>query len=114
MSDCLFCRIIAGEIPSTRVYEDEDTFAFRDIQPQAPVHVLVVPKRHIPNWLDAAGETDAALAKLWRAAAEVARLEGIDASGVRLISNAGADARQTVSHLHLHVLGGAPLSERMA
>ena len=114
MKDCLFCKIAAGEIPSTRVYEDDEVLAFRDIAPQAPVHVLVIPKKHVGGWYDAQGETDAALAHLMRAAAQVAKMEGIADSGFRVVSNCGPDARQTVPHLHLHVLGGREMSDGMA
>lgn len=114
MNDCLFCKIAAGEIPSTKVYEDETVLAFRDIAPQAPTHVLVIPKKHVSGWADAAGEDDAALAHLWRVAAAVAKSEGIVESGFRIVSNCGADAQQTVKHLHLHVLGGNAMAGEMA
>lgn len=113
MNDCLFCKIINGEIPSKKVYENEQVFAFYDIAPQAPVHVLVVPKTHAANVLEAArhkGLFDACLT----ACAEVARLTGIDQSGFRVVSNAGPDACQSVSHLHFHVMGGRQLSGEMA
>ena len=114
MNDCLFCKIAAGEIPSAKVYEDGEVLAFRDIAPQAPTHVLVIPKKHISGWADAQNEDDATLARLWRAAAAVAKMEGIADSGFRIVSNCGADAQQTVRHLHLHVLGGKPMSGEMA
>ena len=114
MDGCLFCKIAAGEIPSSKVYEDEDVLAFRDIAPQAPVHVLVIPKKHVSGWYDAQGESDAALAKLVRTAATVAKLEGVVESGFRVVSNCGKDAQQSVSHLHLHVLGGREMSGEMA
>ena len=114
MDNCLFCKIAAGEIPSTKVYEDEDVLAFRDIAPQAPVHVLVIPKKHVSGWYDAQGEDDTALAKLVRTAAAVAKMEGIVDSGFRVVSNCGADAQQSVKHLHLHVLGGRAMSGEMA
>ena len=114
MSDCLFCKIAAGEIPSTKVYEDETTLAFRDIAPQAPVHVLVIPKKHVSGWDDAQGESDETLAHLMRVAAQVAKSEGIVESGFRVVSNCGDDAQQTVKHLHLHVLGGKKMDGRMA
>ena len=114
MNDCLFCKIAAGEIPSTKVYEDGEVLAFRDIAPQAPTHVLVIPKKHISGWADAQNEDDATLARLWRAAAAVAKMEGIADSGFRIVSNCGADAQQTVRHLNLHVLGGKPMSGEMA
>lgn len=114
MNDCLFCKIAAGEIPSTKVYEDEHVLAFRDIAPQAPVHVLVIPKKHVSGWYDAKDEDDAQLARLMRAAATVAKMEGVVESGFRVVSNCGADAQQTVKHLHLHVLGGREMEGRMA
>lgn len=114
MNDCLFCKIAAGEIPSTKVYEDEQVLAFRDIAPQAPVHVLVIPKKHISGWYDAKDEDDALLAHLMRVAANVARMEGVVDSGFRVVSNCGADAQQTVRHLHLHVLGGRTMAGEMA
>lgn len=114
MNDCLFCKIAAGQIPSTKVYEDEQVLAFRDIAPQAPVHVLVIPKKHISGWYDAKDEDDALLAHLMRVAAKVAELEGIVDSGFRVVSNCGADAQQTVKHLHLHVLGGKTMAGEMA
>ena len=108
--DCLFCKIIAGEIPCTKVYEDEKVFAFRDINPQAPVHVLLVPKKHMKNILECDGETAAALTK---AIAEVAKLEGVAENGFRIVSNCGKHGCQSVEHLHIHLLGGKQLSERM-
>lgn len=114
MNDCLFCKIAAGEIPSTKVYEDEHVLAFRDIAPQAPVHVLVIPKKHVSGWYDAKDEDDALLAHLMRVAANVAKMEGIVDSGFRVVSNCGADAQQTVRHLHLHVLGGRTMAGEMA
>ena len=112
--DCLFCKIAAGQIPSTKVYEDEQVLAFRDIAPQAPVHVLVIPKKHISGWYDAKDEDDALLAHLMRVAAKVAELEGIVDSGFRVVSNCGEDAGQTVQHLHFHILGGKKLALEMA
>ena len=114
MNDCLFCKIAAGQIPSTKVYENEQVLAFRDIAPQAPVHVLVIPKKHVSGWYDAKDEDDALLAHLMRVAAKVAELEGIVDSGFRVVSNCGADAQQTVKHLHLHVLGGKTMAGEMA
>ena len=111
MSDCLFCRIVAGEIPSNKVYENDRVFAFRDINPQAPVHVLIVPKRHMDNALQCDGETAAALAE---AVGIVARQEGVAESGFRLVSNCGRDGAQSVNHLHVHLLGGKALKEKMA
>ena len=108
--NCIFCKIIAGEIPSTKVYEDENTLAFRDLNPQAPVHVLVVPKQHVANVLECTPEIAAALLATVQ---KVAQLEGIDQTGFRVLTNCGKDGCQSVEHLHLHVLGGAQLSEKM-
>ena len=109
--DCLFCKIIAGDIPCTKVYEDEKVLAFRDINPQAPVHVLVVPKKHMANILECDGETIAALTE---AIQKIAAQENIDKDGFRIISNCGKNGAQSVNHLHIHVLGGKQLSETMA
>ena len=107
---CIFCKIVAGGIPAEKVYEDDGTIAFRDINPQAPVHVLVIPREHIAS-LDAAGEADAAkLGQLMLAAARVARQEGLSESGYRTVVNTGAGAGQSVFHLHVHVLGGRELA----
>lgn len=109
-SNCLFCRIVAGEVPAKIVREDEETIAFRDIQPRAPTHVLVIPKRHIAS-VDAMQDEDApTVGSLYLAAREIARDEGIADSGYRLVINNGADAGQSVHHIHLHVLGGRELS----
>jgi histidine triad (HIT) family protein len=116
MSDCIFCRIAAGEIPATLVHEDARVIAFRDVNPQAPVHVLVVPRRHVDSLaaLDADdGGEDAALgAALLAAVARVARAEGLDdpARGFRVVANTGPEGGQSVGHLHLHVLGGRTLA----
>jgi len=110
--DCLFCKIIAGEIPSTKVYEDESVYAFRDIQPQAPVHVLVVPKTHIASADEVNGENAALVAKIFEAIPKIAKAEGL-MNGYRVITNCGEDGCQSVKHLHFHVLGGKKLSERM-
>ncbi len=108
--DCLFCKIVAGDIPSEKVYETENVFAFRDINPGAPTHVLVIPKRHIARMIDAEPEDAALLGELFLAANEVARLEGIDQRGVRYVVNTNKDAGQLVFHIHLHVIGGRELS----
>lgn len=110
MSDCLFCKIIAGEIPSTAVYEDETTYAFRDISPQAPVHVLIVPRQHIARISDAASANEALLGHLLLVAAEVARQEGISDAGYRLVVNCGTHGQQAVEHLHVHIVGGRQMN----
>ncbi len=109
-ADCLFCRIIAGEIPSASVYDDAEVYAFRDINPGAPTHVLVVPKRHIRDIAAAEAEDGALLLALARAANEIARREGVAESGYRLVWNVGPDAGQSVFHLHLHLLGGRAMA----
>ena len=110
MADCLFCRIVAGEIPAAIVAETESTVAFRDIAPQAPTHVLVVPRDHHENAaMLATGDPDL-LAELVADAAAVAAAEGIEHSGYRMVLNTGPDSGQTVFHVHLHVLGGTPLA----
>ena len=111
MSDCLFCKIITGEIPGKTVFENDKVYAFRDINPQAPVHVLIVPKKHMDNILECDAETAAALTDAIRA---IARQEGVAESGFRVISNCGHDGAQSVKHLHIHLLGGKALPERMA
>jgi histidine triad (HIT) family protein len=110
MADCIFCRIIAGEIPSTRVYQDDAVYAFRDINPAAPSHILVVPRRHIAT-LDDANDGDAALlGSLMTTARTLAREEGLVEGGYRVVMNVGAGAGQSVFHIHLHVLGGRALA----
>ena len=106
--DCLFCRIIAGEIPSNKVYEDESMLAFHDINPEAPVHVLVIPKTHIPSMDGVSAENSACVAKIFEKIPDIARLAGIT-NGYRVISNCGEDAAQSVLHLHFHILGGTKL-----
>ncbi|MDR0490910.1 MAG: histidine triad nucleotide-binding protein [Oscillospiraceae bacterium] len=107
MPDCIFCKIIAGEIPSQRVYEDDNVYAFRDITPQAPVHILIIPKEHIASAADLSAENSHLAARCLEAAAKIAKSEGISA-GFRIITNSGADGGQTVFHLHFHLLGGKP------
>ena len=110
MDNCLFCKIIAGEIPSTKVYEDDKVYAFRDIHPQAPVHVLIVPRKHMDNILECDADTATALTDAIRA---IAAQEGVAESGFRVISNCGRDGAQSVEHLHFHLLGGAQMQGRM-
>ena len=112
MEDCLFCKIIAGEIPSTKVYEDEYVFAFRDINPQTPVHILVVPKKHICCANAVNEDNSLYVAKCFEAIAKVAKDEGLD-NGYRVINNCGEDGGQTVMHLHFHLLGGVRFSDKM-
>jgi len=110
---CLFCKIIAGEIPSTKVYEDDRILAFRDIAPQAPTHILVVPKAHIADCNDVTGENSAVIAHIFEKIPAIAAAEGL-VNGYRVVSNCGSDAGQTVQHLHFHILGGKPLALEMA
>ncbi|HLJ68176.1 MAG TPA: histidine triad nucleotide-binding protein [Chloroflexota bacterium] len=110
MADCLFCRIVSGELPAERVYEDADVVAFRDINPAAPVHVLVVPRRHVATLTDAGdGEVDL-LGRVLAAAAKVAGQEGLSERGFRSVINTGPDAQQSVQHVHVHVLGGRSMT----
>jgi histidine triad (HIT) family protein len=111
-NDCLFCAIAAGEIPSTKVYEDENVFAFRDINPQAPVHILVIPKEHVSGVSAITAENSALVARCFEAIAKIAAQEKLE-KGFRVISNCGPDAGQTVMHLHFHVLAGKEMGERI-
>ncbi|NLG24256.1 MAG: histidine triad nucleotide-binding protein [Clostridiales bacterium] len=114
MEDCIFCKIVAGEVPCAKVFENDKILAFRDIQPQAKVHVLIVPKRHVADIVELAGLRNGLMANIAEAAAQIAHAEGVDKSGFRLVTNCGPDAQQTVGHLHFHLMGGEKLSERMA
>lgn len=109
MSDCLFCRIIAGDIPAKKVYEDDRVFAFEDIRPGAPTHVLFVPKKHIPGLAEAAAEDESILGYLQLSAARLARERKLS-GGFRTVLNVGPDAGQSVFHLHLHLIGGRHMS----
>jgi histidine triad (HIT) family protein len=109
MSDCLFCKIAAGEIPAEKIYEDEEILAFRDIQPAAPVHFLVIPKKHIPTLMDTEAGDSLLLGKLLFKGQELACSEGLEEGGARFVMNCKADGGQTVNHIHLHVLGGRSL-----
>ncbi len=113
MSNCLFCKIAAGEIPSTKVYEDELVLAFRDIAPQAPIHILVIPKTHIPSVDGITAENSALVAHIFEQIPAIAAKEGL-VNGYRVVSNCGPDAGQTVPHLHFHILGGHTLNTDMA
>lgn len=108
-TDCLFCKIIAGEIPSTKVYEDEHVYAFEDISPMMPVHTLIVPKNHYDNIAE--NIPDVELAALMKAVKTVAELKGVKDSGFRTMINTNDDAYQTVHHLHVHVLGGEKMND---
>ncbi len=111
--DCLFCKIVAGEIPSQKVYEDDAVYAFRDIAPQAPTHILVVPKAHISSADEIDTENSALVARIFEVIPEIARLEGLK-NGYRIVSNIGEDGCQSVKHIHFHILGGKKLTETMA
>ena len=113
MENCLFCKIIAGDIPSTKVYEDDSVLAFRDIAPQAPTHILVIPKTHIASVAEITAENSGVVAHSFAVIAKVAAQEGLE-NGYRVVSNCGDHAGQTVHHLHFHILGGKQLSLEMA
>ena len=112
MNDCIFCKIAAGVIPSTKVYEDETVLAFRDINPQAPVHILVIPKAHIASAAEVTEENADAVAACFKVIAKIAKQEKLD-NGFRVISNVGEDAGQTVKHLHFHILAGVNMGEKI-
>ena len=108
--DCIFCKIVAGEIPSKKIYEDELAFAFRDINPQAPTHALIIPRPHIASLADAGESDEALLGHLLLVAARIARDEGLSEAGYRTVINTGAGAGQSVFHIHVHVIGGRRLA----
>lgn len=113
MEDCIFCKIIKGEIPSDKVYEDDEILAFKDIQPAAPIHVLVIPKKHITNLMEIS-ETDSELmGKIVVAMQKVAKQLGVDEKGFRIISNCGPDSGQEVMHLHFHLLAGRTMGPKI-
>ena len=111
--NCLFCKIVAGDIPSTKVYEDDKILAFRDINPQAPTHILVIPKAHIASVAEINADNAAVVAHIFTVIPQIAAAEGL-VNGYRVVSNCGDDAGQTVHHLHFHILGGKALSLEMA
>ncbi len=110
--DCIFCKIIKGEIPSTKVYEDDKCLAFRDINPQTPVHILMVPKTHIASAANLTEPDEALIGHIFTSIAKIAKEEHLD-KGFRVITNSGKDAGQTVDHLHFHVMGGVTMGERL-
>ena len=110
--DCIFCKIIAGDIPSSKVYEDEKVYAFRDINPMAPVHVLIVPKCHTASADEVNADNSAYVARIFEVIPEIAKAEGL-ANGYRVVTNCGEHGCQSVKHLHFHLLGGKQLSESM-
>ena len=110
--DCLFCKIIEGEIPSTKVFENEYVYAFRDINPQMPVHIIVVPKEHMASADEVSEKNSLYVAKIFEAVPQIAKAEGL-ANGYRVITNCGDDACQSVKHLHFHILGGGKMTDKM-
>lgn len=113
MENCIFCRIVKGEIPSSKVFEDDKVLAFNDIHPAAPVHVVIIPKAHVPTLMDLKPGDSALLASLGNAVQEVARIRGIDKSGFRTVINTNKEGGQIIFHLHVHVLGGRQLEDAM-
>ena len=113
MANCIFCMIAEGTIPSTKVYEDETVLAFRDINPMAPTHILVIPKEHIPSVDGITAENSAVVAHIFEVIPQIAKAENLE-NGYRVVSNCGEHAGQTVHHLHFHILGGKQLSLEMA
>ncbi len=111
--DCLFCKISTGDIPSSKVYEDENVYAFRDIAPQAPVHILVIPKKHIASVDEINTQNSFLVAKIFEVIPMIAKKEGL-ADGYRVVSNIGENGCQSVKHIHFHILGGKKLTETMA
>ncbi len=109
MTDCLFCKIIKGEIPSNKIYEDEYVYAFHDISPQAPVHFLVIPKEHIVSANEINANNSVYVSKCFEAISKITKELGIDENGYRVVNNCGEDGQQTVKHLHFHILGGRSL-----
>jgi histidine triad (HIT) family protein len=113
MTDCIFCKIIAGDIPSSNVFRDEQVTAFRDLNPAAPTHILIVPNKHIDSINMLAEDDEPLIGHLFTTAKKIAAQEGIAKGGYRLVINTNADAGQTVFHIHLHLLGGAPMKNPM-
>lgn len=110
MEDCVFCKIVNGTIPSSKVYEDDDVLAFKDINPIAPVHILVIPKQHVKSLVEF--NNDELLAKMFKIIKEIAKNQGIEETGYRVVTNIGEDGGQAVKHLHFHILGGTKLPTR--
>ena len=113
MEDCLFCKIVKGEIPSTKVYEDDDVLAFRDINPVAPIHVLVIPKKHITKLTDLSKEDELLVGKIFTTINKIAVQEGFAEEGFRVITNCGENGGQVVMHIHFHVLAGKKLGPKI-
>lgn len=113
MEDCIFCKIIKREIPSSIVYEDNEIIAFRDVNPQAPIHILVIPKKHISSLVDLKEEDEILIGKIYTVINKIAKQEEIDKKGFRVIVNCGEDGGQEVKHLHFHILGGKKLGVKI-
>ena len=113
MEDCVFCKIIKGEIPSSKVYEDEDIVAFHDINPEAPIHILVVPKKHIPMLTDLNEDDEMLIGRIYTTINKIAEKEGFKQQGYRVIANCGKDSGQEVMHIHFHVLAGKKLGNKI-
>ena len=113
MEDCIFCKIIKGEIPSEKVYEDEDVLAFNDINPAAPIHVLIIPKKHIKNLMEMKSEDYKLMGKILEVIQKVAKIVGVDEKGFRLIANCGPDSGQEVMHVHFHLLAGRKMGPKI-
>jgi histidine triad (HIT) family protein len=110
MADCLFCKVVAGQVPATLVFQNDRVVAFKDITPRAPTHVLIVPRRHIATLNELSPEDDALVGEMMRAAAAIAKEQGLSERGYRTVFNCNAEAGQTVFHIHLHLLGGRPMT----
>ena len=114
MEDCIFCKIVNGTIPCSKVYEDEQVVAFDDIHPMAPVHIIIIPKTHVPTLLDVTAENMSAINSMITAAQTVAHIKGIDKGGFRAVINCNEEGGQVIFHLHMHVLGGKKLKDELA
>lgn len=113
MEDCIFCKIIKGEIPANKVYEDEEVLAFHDINPAAPIHILVIPKKHIAMLTELTQEDEALIGKIYTTINKIAKQEGFEKQGYRVIANCGRDSGQEVMHIHFHILGGKTLGDKI-
>jgi len=113
MENCVFCKIIKGEIPSEKVYEDEEILAFKDINPAAPIHILVIPKKHIEKLTDLEVEDEVLIGKIYTTINKIAKEQGFKEQGFRVIANCGKDAGQEVMHIHFHILGGKVLGDKI-
>lgn len=113
MEDCIFCKIIKGEIPSNKVYEDDEILAFHDINPAAPIHILVIPKKHISMLTDVKGEDEVLIGRIYTTINKIAEKEGFKEQGYRVIANCGRDSGQEVMHIHFHILGGKKLGDKI-